>query len=537
MIARLRPHASIIAVMAVAAALRLPALGWLPSPAGDEGNWTLYALRLLQGQPVALAPDAAFVSLLYARLIAGSMAALGPSFFAARLVGVLAVLAAIAAGFLLLNRLGSRRAALAFAAVLAVHPWSVLYSRICSVPYAVALATMVLGPLLFLAGLHAKRMASLAAGILVTSLGGHFSPLTVAGAAACGAITLLPDHRWIWSRWATYAALAAGAVHVAPVVQAAATLAASVPEPTGAGTFWTHLGSYLHMVATGLAGEATLRHFTNSALPWTWSLVPAAAAAAVVPVACRRAPALGVLGVFGPLYFTVSLTVVPLVLAPGRNWEMPVNHYDRYLFALLPGFALCTALVAARAGGAARALTLAVIGWAGLGTARAGHALLIAGGVDHGEFIFDGGGGYRGWLVSSQPRATLLQVRDIVLAHAGDRGATVLVADRVFIPLTFLFDGTAVSVSDVRRAGIPSRADGRYFALVWPDEVLSVDSPPTASPKYVASNQALRSRLERFFASRVLLHRFVQPDGRPLLELWRVEQPRPRLANRPVSPP
>jgi hypothetical protein len=94
-----------------------------------------------------------------------------------------------------------------------------------------------------------------------------------------------------------------------------------------------------------------------------------------------------------------------------------------------------------------------------------------------------------------------------------------------------------VSVSDVRRAGIPSRADGRYFALVWPDEVLSVDSPPTASPKYVASNQALRSRLERFFASRVLLHRFVQPDGRPLLELWRVEQPRPRLANRPVSPP
>jgi len=45
-------------------------LGWLPSPAGDEGNWALYGSRILAGQPVALAPDAAFVSLLYARLIA-----------------------------------------------------------------------------------------------------------------------------------------------------------------------------------------------------------------------------------------------------------------------------------------------------------------------------------------------------------------------------------------------------------------------------------------------------------------------------------
>jgi len=55
-------------------------LGWLPSPAGDEGNWALYGWRMLGGQPVALALDAAFVSLLYARLIAAAMALLGPTF-------------------------------------------------------------------------------------------------------------------------------------------------------------------------------------------------------------------------------------------------------------------------------------------------------------------------------------------------------------------------------------------------------------------------------------------------------------------------
>jgi hypothetical protein len=509
----------------------------MPSPAGDEGNWTLYGLRLMKGQPAELAEEAAFVSLLYAHMIAAAMRVVGADFLAARLLGTLAVLACIVVGYLVLDRLGSRRAGLALAALVAFHPWSVLYSRIASVPYALAFAVVTIGPLLFVAGLRQRRPLLVGTGVLVTSLGAHFSPLTLVAAAACALVALAQPNRWVLRQPALYAAGVVAALHALPVVRAAAGVAGALALPEQPEPFTRKLWGYVHMMGTGLAGEATLRHFTNTAMP------AAAASALLLPVAAIAIVALrrdvrsrSVLGGFGALYLLVGLVVAPLILAPGREWHLPANHMDRYLFALLPGFALAFADVAA-VGRRGAWIAGAMSAWMLLGcTGRAAAQFLFSHGVDHGELIFDGGGGYRGWLVSDRPRATMFEIRDTILQQTRGGPATLLVADRVFIPMTFATDGTPVAVFDVRRAGIPHRTDAPYFFVVWPDEVLSIGSPPTAPRKYVGSNEALRARVNAFFGRVQLVRRFVQRDGAPLLELWQAEEPVARLRVQSVPP-
>jgi hypothetical protein len=529
----LRRHLPFLIILAGGIGLRLWGLSWLPSPAGDEGNWTLYAFRIRNGLPTALEKDAAFVSLLFAHLIAAIMTVLGPSFFAARLVSALAALLTVVAGYVVPSKLGSLRAGLVTAMFLAVHPWTVLYGRIASVPYTLALLVVTAGPLLFVAGLRRRRIVLAAAGIQVLALGAHFSPLTVIAPLACALFALRAEHRWVFAHWLTYASAIVGVLHALPVVLSASRIAqaaALVDEP---GSFWPRLGGFLHMVLTGLGGEATLRHFTNAALPPWPALVVAlpvlAFGALSFTTAARRD---GVLGGFAPFYLAVALLVMPLVLAPGRNWYLPANHMDRYLFAVLAPFALCVGEVAATWTRGRRLLVVGYLGWLLVGcTGRAAYAYLGQGGVDHGELIFDGGGGYRGWLVSEEPRATVVQVRETVLREVGHGGAAILVADRVFIPLELVLMGSGLAVHDVRRTTIPPRPDGRYFVLVWPEGVLSVGNPPTANPKYVASNRRLRERMHRLFHRVRLVKTLRQRDGSPLLEIWRAEQPVPRLVD------
>jgi hypothetical protein len=531
----LRSHVAFLALFAAAAALRLYALGWLPSPAGDEGNWTLYALRMLQGQPVALAPDAAFVSLLHARLIAVAMTMFGPTFLAARLVGTLAVLGSMVAAYVLLGRLGSWRGGLAAAAVVGFHPWAVFYARTAAVPYALALALLIVGPLVFVAGTLGRRPWVVAVGTIVVSLAIHFSPLALVGAAACGLFVLFPPHRWVLRQSPTWIAAALALAHAAPVLLGAARVAEAAPDLPQLQSFWPHLGGYLHMMGTGLMGEATLRHFTSVALPARPATLLVVPLLAVVVLAVTG-PQRPLLGRFAELYFTAGLLFSPLILAPGRNWFLPANHMDRYLFALLPGFALLIAEAAWRNGTARNLAVFATAGWLAVCTGRGAWTYLAGSGVDRGEFIFDGGGGYRGWLVSDRGRATMLRIRDTVLREARGGPGAVLVADRVFIPLVFAMEGTGIPVHDVRRTAVPRRAAGPYFVILWPDEVLSVGRPPTAPPKYVASNQKLRERMRRLFARVQLVDMMRQRDGAPLLEIWRADDPVPKLQLRPSFP-
>ena len=525
--ATLRRHGLLLLTLAVAAVLRLWGLEWLPSPAGDEGNWTLYALRISRGQAAALDANAAFVTLLYAHLIAKAMAVFGAGFFAARLVGTLAILATVVVAYVVPTWLGSRRAGVALAALVALHPWSVAYSRICSVPYALAFAVGLAGSLLFMAGLRTQRMTLVVAGVLVVSLGAHFSPLTAAAPAACGLYALARPHLWIWRRWPFYAAVAVAGLHAFPVLRSALRVAGQAPPLDPLQHFWTGLGTYLHMITTGLAGEATLRHFTNLALdPWPALLLAVPVVGVVAVASTSKARAASPLGGFGPLSLLVAMVLTPLILAPGREWDLPANHMDRYLLAALPGFAMCVASLASLGTRRATAAAVAFTAWFAVCDGRLAWAFLVHGGVDHGETIYDGGSGYRGWLVSDRPQAVAYQIRDEILRIVGPEGAAILVADRTFIPLTFVMEDSGIPVFDVRRTWIPPRRDGRYFILVWPDQVLSLGHPPTAPRKYVESNQQLRQRLETRFGRTRLVREFRQRNGAPLLELWFADQPR-----------
>jgi hypothetical protein len=209
---------------------------------------------------------------------------------------------------------------------------------------------------------------------------------------------------------------------------------------------------------------------------------------------------------------------------------------DRYVFAVLPGFALMVGEAAARGRRMRTVAVTLLVGWLCLCTGRVAAAFLIGSGVDHGELIFDGGGGYRGWLVSDRPQATMSRIRETVMREAGGQPATILVADRVFIPLVFAMGGSGIEVHDVRRTQVPARP-GPYFVVLWPDQVLSIGDPPTAPPKYVESNRKLRERMNRLFRRVRLVDAVRQRDGAPLLEIWRAEDPLPRLAASPLPAP
>lgn len=520
------PHLAFLAVLTGALLLRLPALGWLPSPAGDEGNWAQYGLAISRGEPAALAPDAAFVSMLFAHLMALSIKVMGATFVATRGVNVAGLLLGMILAYAALVRLGSRAAGLGVAALLALHPWAVMYSRTASVPYALALAAMTAGPLWFAVGVLGRRPLEVGAGLVITGLAIHFSPLAAVAVVACGVFLLFPTHRWLLRDPATWVAAFISAAHGLPVVLGALKLAAQ-PSTSALDNFWPHLWGYTHMMGTALLGEATVRHFTNEALSARTASLLLLPLAAFVAYGLRCARG-GILGGFPAVYFGAGLLVTPLILAPGREWYLPANHMDRYLFALLPGFAMLTAEMAARSGVVARGVLILLLLWPAASTARIGHAML-GGGVDHGEGIWDGGGGYRGWLVSDQPKSTLVQVRETVMTQPGAQGGALIYADRAFIPMGFVMNGTGVPVYDVRRTTLPQTKEGVYFILLWPDNVLSVHNPPTAHPKYVAANQNLRERMHSIFGRVRMVRQLRGRDGSPLIEIWRAEDGPPRL--------
>ena len=151
-----RTHALVVAALAVALALRLPGIDSTPNPSGDEGNWTWIAWDLHAGRPAALPPDARFVPMTFARLIAAAYGVFGASFASARAVLVVGLSLGLVASWALARRLDAPRAAAAVALTLALHPWSVAWSRTVTVPYALSLALAVAGPLAWMDALRTR---------------------------------------------------------------------------------------------------------------------------------------------------------------------------------------------------------------------------------------------------------------------------------------------------------------------------------------------------------------------------------------------
>jgi hypothetical protein len=122
--------------------------------------------------------------------------------------------------------------------------------------------------------------------------------------------------------------------------------------------------------------------------------------------------------------------------------------------------------------------------------------------------------------VAREHESPIVLARDTVRALE-PRGATILVADYTFHPLHFANATTNIPAFDVNAGPIPPRANGSYFFLLWDDAMLATPGAPRDA---VLRNAALRERMHREFRRPRLVRRIFQPNGFPLVELWRAER-------------
>lgn len=515
-------------LVAVALALRLPFLGALPNPAGDEGNWTSFGLDLLDGRAPRMAPDARFVSTLFAHLIAFSYRLLGVSFASARAVLVAGLVAALLAVALTARRLALPRAGLALAALLAVHPWSVLWSRTVTVPYALALGLAVLGPLLtLLAARTGSALVIVLAGQCL-ALGVHFTPLALIPSLAAIVWLLSSPHRALLRRPAAWASAVLASLHLVPVLLgAAAVVGQRHVEPA---RWLIRLGARLHVFALtvlgGYTGEATLRHFTGGAVarPVEWAL--GAAALALLAFALRpsaRAPAAAELAAFARIHLLVALVGLPALLATARPWNLPAIDAERYLFATLAPALLALAALAEDRSARARLVPFVAALYLLVGpTQRAARFFLRGGSPDAGFYTLAHGGGYRGWKGARERVAVADLLRREVDRLRGPRPALVIVSDYAFHPLTFSNRRGGSGWHDAAKSPLPDRPDHLHVFVTWSDGLLA---PTFGPPEEFQHHRELRAlmRSDRF---RDLRRRrvFVQPDGSALFEVWTAER-------------
>ena len=516
--------AALAALVALCLALRLPWLGALPNPSGDEGNWTLFGLDALEGRAPRMSPDARFVSTLFAHLIGFSYRLGGASFASARAVLVSGLTLCLVASALAARRLGLSRAGLVIAALLAVHPWSVLWSRTVTVAYALALGLGVLGPLLvLLSSRGANGLLVVLAGQCL-ALGIHFTPLALIPIGASLLWVLSPPQRPQLRRPTLRVSVALASLHLAPVLYGAATVVGQRHvEPS---RWFIHLGARLHVYALtvlgGWTGEATLRHFTGEAVsrPLEWSL--GLAAASLLLLSLRPAPAPSAaddLRRFARLHLGLALLGLPLLLASARPWNLPAIDAERYLFAPLAPAILALGALAERRSSRARLLPAAVALYLLCGpTSRAARFFLSGGSPDSGFFTLAGGGGYRGWKVSRERVAVpVLMRREIDRIRAG-RPALVVLSDYAMHPLQFANRPGGSWCHDISKSPLPDLPDTVHVFVTWSDGLLA---PGFGPPEELAHHRELRAlmRSDRFRSLR-RERVFVQPDGSPLVELW-----------------
>jgi hypothetical protein len=458
--------------MVAALVCRLPALGEFPGIAGDEGNWALMADAAARGSWVSLPPEAAFVTPLFAWILApeawvslawASLRAVPAVLVSAACVGVRAF------GDEPLGPRGARAAAI----LLALHPWSVLWSRNVSVPYALSLVCATLGPL---ALLHARRRGGQARAVLAWQLVGvgvHFSPLAL--------IPLGLAALWAWrARWRTAGAAALGLAHLGAVLPGVLAVPAHARVGGSTALLPGAFGA-ARMITGQLSGVATLRHVAGASRA---AEVLGAAVVVGVVIAASRARASGaVRGALG--YLAAAALALPVMLVPARAWSMPTVDAERYGFAVLGPFVL---LVGALAGLGRRGLAVAaaaVVGCALVPDARMLLHARRAGPVDLGLSVADGGGRYRGWQRPQGGGALVDLAFEATRRDAAGAPAVIRYDDYGFhaIRLRTLRQPAA----RVRHAfgESPSRPGERVYHLLWRAEVFA----PAFAPWGLAQSQ------------------------------------------------
>ncbi len=506
-------------------ALRVPRLASIPNAAHDEGNWLLAAWQRAHGVAVPLSPDARFVTDLFAWLMAFALRLGGQSIISARAVPVAASFVGLVAIALIARRVAGPGAALVLAALLAVHPWAILWSRNVVTPYALSLVLAVFAPLLaHLAwNLPSPRSAwwRLACGQCI-ALGFQFSPLALVSAIGV-AVQLLNDpiSRAQLRTRSTITAVLLAAAHVAPIAVGAARVAQH--GSTRPSAHFDHLGIRLQVFVRALAGvlsgEATLRDFTTATLPWPLEFAAASVAIAVVAVALARG--------CDPLrrlaipHLAAALVGLPLLLAPMRQWHMPSVDAERYGFVLIAPAAL---LVASLAGSRLRWVAVAAVAALALGPTRRGAEWFCrGGGPDRGLFLTRDGAGGRRWKVTAHDIAVVDQI--IATADTLGVGArvTVVTADYVFHPIYFANIGHGHRLIEINGTPLPLRSGERLLFVRWSDGVFAPTFWPRAD---VIANDALTARMHAPDLRDLRLARTLrQPDGEALIDLWTAQAP------------
>lgn len=479
----------LLVVGAVALALRLPLLGAFPGIAGDEANWALYARAAAHGLPVRLTADAAFVTELFAWLLAPAARVAEGSWAALRAVPALAVvLSALAA-----RALGGPRAGRAMALALAVHPWSVLWSRTVSVPYALSLCCAVIGPLLLLDAHARARWGRAFAGWQLLGLSLHFSPLGAPTMAFCGLATLR-------ARWRPWGAMLLGAAHGLFVVRGVLAVPHAARQGASVGLARGAMGA-LRMIAAQLSGVSSLRHVAGASR--VLELAGAAVVLAVV-LGAMRAESLGRKAL---ALLLASCVALPVMLVPARAWSMPTIDADRYGFAVLAPMVLLLGAMASSRDRAARWSAWAMVACCAVGTAALAAHAWRGGGGDLGLRVADGGGRYRGWQRPAGGGAVVDRAIDAVMRDARGQRAVIAYQDYAF---------HAIRARTVGRAGVrhrfgePDARDGeRVYWLLYRDEAFARGA--------MNAQIALRRRV-RDAGTRVVTG-WAMPDGTPWVEL------------------
>ncbi|MFO0650971.1 MAG: hypothetical protein U0326_32395 [Polyangiales bacterium] len=513
-----RSRATLLSLVLLALALRLPWLGAIPNPAGDEGNWAMLALRLSRGLDAALPPDAAFVTTAFARLIAWSFRLFGPSFASARAV----LVAALALTVIAVARWCERpREALAIGLVVALHPWSVMWSRTVCVPYALALSLGVVGPLAWLDALRTRRWWSVLLASQLLGAAMHFSPLALIPIGACALWAL---HQRL--SWRLVPVALSGFAHVVPMLVAGAGVVRGYDgRPRHHFTrFAERVYVYLRTVLGSIDGEATLRHVTGHELPLAPELLVAAAVIAVLALSARRAPddtpPARDLSRYAALHMAIALIGLPVILSPARPWNLPAIDAERYGFVVVAPFALALGALAERRTRAHLVAWIAVAWLALVPTVRLATSLLAGGSADRGFYTLAGGGGYRGWRTPRERVAMPYLIRDEVdrLRHGGP--AHVVMADYTWHPIHMVraIGRWRWGVTDITKGPLPERIGVPHLFVVWSDGAFD----PSYTPRSVVDdNDRLRAMMHTSaFAGLRRVRTFLQPDGTPLCELW-----------------
>ncbi|MBI5518072.1 MAG: glycosyltransferase family 39 protein [Deltaproteobacteria bacterium] len=508
-------------LLVAAGLLRLVHLERVPNAAHDEGNWLLAAWDLYQGRPAELPPDARFVGILFARLLALSWRLGHPGFAWARAVPAVGSLVGIALAALALRRLHAPRASWVLAGTLGLHPWAVLWSRNVVSPYALSLALAALSTL---AVAHAwersprwPRVARVLAGQLL-ALGFQFSPLAALPVAGCALYAARARRLGAWLRApGTALALGLAALQVAPVALSASAVAArgSTRPSALADHLPARLFNYARTLLGALDGEATLRDFTGRELPPAGEALAALAVVTALVASRWRPPERhrALLDLAWCQLVTGALGLAVL-LAPLRQWHLPSVDAERYGFVVLGPAALVFALASERVNAVWGALCVAL---AAQGSLRAARFFAGGGSPDRGVFTALGGGGSRRWKVCQEHEALPGLLVEAAWAAAGRRPAVLVVADYVFHPLHFANRHRHHTLVDASWQAIPE-GGGTYVFVLWSPGVFAPGFAPRAMPE---ANARLRLELERGpWRDRRRVRVLVQPDGSPLLELW-----------------